>query len=104
MRPSYDQVLLDERTVSHAGNSLLQTSNEDLLVDRVGEPGVDQSTSGHGSIDTNTTTGGNAGGEVGGDGEDLAGVIGEVGLDRSSTRAGCALSLERTMRQGPSMS
>jgi hypothetical protein len=82
----------------HAGNSLLQTSHENLLVDRVGEPGVRQRTSGHSSINTDAAAGGDTSGEVSRDCENLAGVVREVGLDRRSTRARSALSLGGAMR------
>ena len=46
----------------HGVNEFMDTLEEDLFVDGVGEPGVLEGTSSKGSIDTNTTTGGDTSG------------------------------------------
>lgn len=45
------------RTALYIADNVVETLNQDGLVDGVGEPGANQGTSGHCSIDTNATTG-----------------------------------------------
>ena len=60
VRPYHDH----SWNVLDAANNLLETIDENFLVNGVGEPGVLQGTSGEGSIDTDATTGGDTSGEV----------------------------------------
>lgn len=81
-------------TILDASNNVVNALNHYRLVDRVGEPRLDDWAGGKSCINTNTPTRGDTGRQVNRDGHQLAGVVRITRHDRSSTDSSSALQLQ----------
>lgn len=69
------------RTSFQIADCILNSLDQDLLINGVRKPRANKGSGSQRSINTNPATGSDARGEVGSNGEDLAGVVRVVGSD-----------------------